>query len=143
MGERGPTPKRDDQRAGHRAKSERARKLKMTNAAVIPEPREDWHPAALYAFDAACLSPVSDLYDSAAWAMLLLYCDLLHTHYTAARPSAEMFKHAMGLSARLLLAPADQLRARLEVTPPEDGENPSGDDIESRLKALAAADATG
>jgi hypothetical protein len=141
MGTRGPVPKRDDQRAGHRAKSERARKLK-TSDVLIPEPREEWHPAARDVFDAASLSPVSGTYDSASWAMLVLLCDLLDTHYTASRPSAEMFKHAMGLSARLLLTPADQLRARIEVTAPTGDEDPADvGDIEKRFAALAGDNA--
>lgn len=137
----GPVPKPDHMRAGHRAKSERSRKLPAGGTVKCPSPRDEWHPAARDIFDGAVESVASATYEPSDWAMLMLLCDLIDKHYTSARPSAEVFKAAMALSARLLLTTADRLRARIEAERAGGGDDEThagvSDDILQRFAALA------
>ena len=146
MGTRGPVPKSDATRAGHRAKSERAKLLKRSSDVVVTEPREEWCDRAREQFDLASLSTVAQEWDSSDWGALLLMCDILDTHYTSARPSAEMYKHAMAIHSRLLLTPADRLRNKRELSTNhnEDDDTTEGDDdVLKRFAALRTGDGAG
>jgi hypothetical protein len=143
MGTRGPAPKRDATRAGHRSKAYKADTIVCRDGVTAPHPDEAWHPRAREAYDDFAISGQTKYWEPSDWRMLLIACDNLDRHYTAARPSAEMFKHTMDILKALGATEADRRRMRIEVERPEDGddeETEATDSVRSRLAALAAGD---
>lgn len=68
MGERGPAPKRKDQRLGHVAKGDADGVVKApAGEVVVPDADPDWHDIARRWFEALKLSGQSGFYTSSDW----------------------------------------------------------------------------
>lgn len=146
MGTRGPVPKRSDQRAGHRSKAETPDRIECGGDVLVPAPDPQWHPRALETYLDFANSGQTRYWEPSDWRMLVIACDNLTSHYTNARPSAEMFKHTLGILSSLGATEADRRRSRIEVDrkgTTEDESTAGGDDIEDRFAKLAAADGNG
>lgn len=77
--ERGPIPKRSDQKAGHRS----AEELAVTKAAAardtsIPEPNPRWHPLAKSWYLSLAASGQNYFYEPSDWTTALLLAEHIH-----------------------------------------------------------------
>lgn len=142
MGSRGPAPKRDANRAGHRSKSERADKVVITQGGKVtaPAPDPNWHDRAREMYLALAESGQARYFEPSDWALATLLCDLLTDQLNAPRKSAEMVKHVLSGFQTLGVTEVDRRRARIEVDR-KGGEDSSdaGDETKDAIAARMAA----
>lgn len=140
MGSRGPAPKRDAQRAGHRSKSERADKVVVTQGGKVtaPAPDPEWCDRAREMYAALTESGQARYFEPSDWALAQVLCDMLSEFYKPGiRRSAELFKHVMQGFQLLGVTEVDRRRARIEVDR-KGGEDNSSDASDETKDALAA-----
>jgi hypothetical protein len=148
VGSRGPAPKPDGQRAGHRKKSDRADVLDVpyvVKPPPLPHP-EELHPQALAMYEAMAKSVQALRYEPSDWTLLQITVQLLSDELSPGiKPSAERLKVAMANLAKLGATQPDRLRQGLEARRPSGGTAkpaPPGSgngDIERRFAAMAKA----
>jgi hypothetical protein len=138
MAGRGPTPKRPDQRHGHRTKAEQETKvLSIVERLDEPPPLPDWCdgvcPETHQWYEAWCRSPQAALFLSTDWMrlhQLALVVDFFHRADMRDRPK---ILGEIRLNESLLGATAtDRLRLRWEVKP--SGEPSKLEGIRRRIK---------
>lgn len=91
MGERGPVPKRSEERRRRNKTDESGQqyvpdRVDMTefdggNVVPTPEPNPNWHPAALAIWEAAADSGQRVFFEKSDWAVLALLCSQITQHY--------------------------------------------------------------
>lgn len=117
MGTRGPVPKRAEDRAGHRAKSELVPRESAPGAAdvVVPEPDANWHPIALRLWDSLALSGQSRFYEPSDWALAYSLMDDLTYYKFATKRSGQMLASIYAQMSSLLISEGDRRRVGIEL----------------------------
>jgi|SRR5882757_1730098 len=116
-------------------------KLEFSAELTYPEPDFEWHPIALYAWEAYKKSPGSIYYSETDIAFGWLTCEAIHV---AARDGSAMKMSAADSMMRAaLFNEADRRKARIEYTRKPVEPNPEADaNIEEFRKRRAARSAT-
>jgi hypothetical protein len=115
MGQRGPVPKREAERAGHRAKADKPDTVKTQGKVDAPPVDPSWHPRAAEMYLAVAESGQSKFFEPSDWALARVLCDQLTWYYESSRPSAELLKHVLHGFAQLGVTESDRRRQRIEV----------------------------
>lgn len=147
MGSRGPVPKRDNNRAGHRAKSERADKVVATQGAVdAPAPSPEWAEEARDWYISLAQSGQSFYFEPSDWQYARTVAAMLSNLLQSPRPSAELFKAVAAAMDSLGTTEGSRRRMRIEVERdrPAGGSDPGATDeakdaVAARFQALRAA----
>jgi hypothetical protein len=132
MGTRGPAPKRDAERAGHRPANFDADHVELDEPVEIPEGDESWHRQAKAWFDSLTKSGQSRWYEPSDWAKAYLIAEGLNEYFRDVdagpafddngRPLSARFANAATLKvllsemASLGVTESDRRRMRIEVT---------------------------
>lgn len=75
MGNRGPVPKRSDQRLGHGSPRPTADKVPAAPKVIIPKAAETWHPIASAWYESLAQSGQSRFYEPSDWATAFLIAE--------------------------------------------------------------------
>jgi hypothetical protein len=119
-------PKRTEDRMGHRTQAEQTvDKVVVGGPVRIPEPDEDWHPIALFAWEAFKASPLNIYYTETDMAFGWMTCDAIDAAYLS--KSAMKIQAAESMMRNGLFNEADRRRIRIEVTRQEPETNPTVD----------------
>lgn len=121
MGTRGPLPKRDAERAGHNAKSERADQVRAFATVPVPEADPYWHADAKEWYDSLAISGQSRFYEPSDWQFARVVATMLSDLLNADRPTAEMFKAIDAAMDKLAVTESARRRQRIEVERPASG----------------------
>lgn len=117
MGERGPIPKRSDQR---RRRNKDGGEVTTAPSGVparldAPAPGESWHPAALQWYESLSQSGQAVFYEPSDWAQAWVWAELLSRQMHAEAPSAGMVTAWASGATELLTTEGARRRARLEL----------------------------
>lgn len=118
MGERGPVPKRSNQKHGHRSQEEKAEYEKVTvdePPSVMPEPEEGWHQIAKDWYLALKDSGQSRFYEPSDWATAKYLAEAMSKNLNAGRFSGQLFAAIMSGMSSLLVTEGDRRRVKLEL----------------------------
>lgn len=88
MGDRGPVPKRTEERLGHRSKDEKAGVTRVPRQAAAvprPAPNPDWHPVVKSWYLSLGHSGQSDFYEPSDWMTAVWLADQMNFHYQEVR----------------------------------------------------------
>lgn len=144
MGARGPMPQNRAELLGHRSKDVLEGKdiTKLQGGLgeyKIPEPDENWHPAARMIWDACRNSRVcQQVYQPTDWAVLWFTCDDASFFKDPDGKRSAMFGSMVYSSfASLLLTEGDRRRAKIEILNegPKVDENKAAEDFYSNIFA--------
>jgi hypothetical protein len=132
MGERGPVPKRTEQRrrtnkdpagpvtkAAAGAPSASRSRTQASPASRPPVADRKWHPLARRWFDALKRSGQSRFYEPSDWMTAVVWAEILSQQLKAEKMSAMMLTAWDAASARLLVTEGDRRRMRLELEKPK------------------------
>lgn len=139
MGERGPVPKRSDQRRRrNKPKSTKPAKPKAAKPTKPPKPDKDWHPVAKRFFDSLAASGQSEFYEASDWAMAYVLAESMSrdleeqvvavpektgepVYAKVPMKGASLSAYLKGMAA-LLVSEGDRRRAEIELErmPPPD-----------------------
>lgn len=118
MGERGPVPKRSNQKHGHRSQAEMDEYEKVTvdaPPAVMPDPEESWHQIAKDWYTALKDSGQSKFYEPSDWATARYLAEAMSRNLAAGRFSGQLFAAIMSGMSSLLVTEGDRRRVKLEL----------------------------
>lgn len=116
MGERGPVPKRSDQRHGHRkAEPVDAAPAAPRSTTRKPSASADWHPIARRWYLALGRSGQAHWYEPSDWEHAYVWAEMLSRQLESDKPSAMMLAAWDSASARLLVTEGDRRRMRIEL----------------------------
>jgi len=131
MGTRGPAPKRDAERAGHRSADYAADHVELDEAVEVPPAKTSWHDTAIAWYQSLAKSGQSHFYEPSDWAKAWLLADALSEYCTDVavgeafddngRPITGRFANAATLKvilsemASLGVTESDRRRMRIEV----------------------------
>lgn len=140
MGEKGPPPKRSDQRRRTNA-PETPIDRADGGEVVIPDPDEEWHPIARMMWDALGTSGQSVFYESTDWSLAFALCESMSREFkpqvvgssvvevdgekirepiwAEVPPKAAALASWSKMTTSLLVAEGDRRRAGLELNRPE------------------------
>jgi len=153
MGTRGPAPKRDAERAGHRSQDYNADHVTLDEPVEIPEADSTWHSKAKAWYESLVKSGQSRFYEPSDWAKAMLIADAL-SEYMAdvdagpafddnGRPLSARFANAATLKvlfsemASLGVTESDRRRMRIEIERKrEQTEDELADVIRGQFEAL-------
>lgn len=141
MGERGPTPKRSDQRRRHTKKEDQPDRPSAARSVEIPEPDEGWHEVAKLFYRSLAESGQSIYYEPSDWAMAYVMAESMSRDMnpqvvgisertgeavieTVPLKGASLSAYLKGMTA-LLVSEVDRRRNSIELqrTPPANPEN--------------------
>lgn len=129
MGQRGPVPKRDDQRKRRNKSDEReTTSIDLEGEVVQPPADPDWHPIAVQLWGAMAESGQARFYEPSDWAIAFSLMDDLSYYKTGAKRSGQMLQTIMATLSSLLLTEGDRRRVAMELN------RSSGDDDEQSEK---------
>lgn len=135
-------PKRSDEKLGHRTNAElTVDKIEVGGPVRIPEPDEDWHPIALYAWEAFKSSPLNIYYTETDLAYGWMTCDAIDAAYLS--KSAMKIAAAESMMRNGLFNEADRRRVKIEITRAEPETNPVVDKNVADFRARRQARETG
>lgn len=118
MGERGPVPKRSNQKHGHRSQEEKAGYDKVRiDAPRVPtqEPAPEWHQVAKDWFTSLGESGQSRFYEPSDWATARYVAEAMSRNLNAGRFSGQLFAAIMSGMSNLLVTEGDRRRVKLEL----------------------------
>lgn len=117
-------PKRSDERHGHRTKAELSGidKIQVGGPVRVPEPDEDWHMIALYAWNAFISSPLSVYYTETDLAFGWMACDAIDAAYLS--KSAMKIAAAESMMRNALFNEAERRKVKIEITREEPVKDP-------------------
>jgi len=117
MGDRGPVPKRSDQRRRTNKPEDGLEVTKAPAAESVPVPEGDpqWHPIARDWFDSLAKSGQAVFYEPSDWATARYVADAMSRNLSTGRFSAQLFAAVMAASTTLLVTEGDRRRVRLEL----------------------------
>ena len=142
---RGPLPKRDAERAGHKGPAAKADKVRMQEPVDAPPPRSSWEARTLDWYDALQRSVMAQFYEPSDWMHALMVGDLVDEFYGGShedgRPmSGEKLKQMFAELDKLGVTESSRRRLRVEGHRPgsdedEDAPTPSGAVLDRFQKA--------
>jgi hypothetical protein len=129
MGERGPVPKRSDQRHGHRSRAEKAAvdRVLVDDKVRGPELTGRHSAVAVRFWEALRRSGQAKHYEPSDWAAAEL--TVLAIDAFVKRPAAVLLASINSSMSNLLVTEGDRRRARLELERPSDGGEADGADV--------------
>lgn len=130
---RGPTPKRDAERAGHRTKDESADSVRMRGAVRKPPADKAWSEGARRMYESLARSGQSRYFEPSDWAFAQMTADL-HTA-NEAKQSAQAWQLIFQSWERLGATENMRRRMRVEVER-VDAAEPEDADLEAMLDEL-------
>jgi hypothetical protein len=153
MGTRGPAPKRDAERAGHRSADYSADHVELDEPVEIPPAKVSWHDNAIAWYEALAKSGQSRWYEPSDWAKAWLIADALSEYCTDVavgpafddngKPINGRFANAATLKvlfsemASLGVTESDRRRMRIEIERrPTQTEDELADVIRGQFEAL-------
>ena len=160
MGERGPTPKRSEQRRRANKPAQEATKAPGAGSVVRPVADPDWHPVATAWFESLGASGQSHFYEPSDWATAVVLAESisreLHPQPVVVGSGKDAYVEMQSLPPKaasiaawlkgmtaLLATEGDRRRAALELQRPKPrGEEASGDvswidDARQRLRGAS------
>lgn len=118
------TPKRSDERLGHRTKEEMTvDKIEVGGPVRVPEQDPDWHPIAVYAWEAFLASPLNIYFTETDLAFGWMACDAIDAAYLS--KSAMKIQAAESMMRNALFNEADRRRVKIEITREEPKQDPT------------------
>lgn len=121
MGSRGPVPKRAEERAGHRTKSEQPDRLAVPAIVKAPPASSSWAPEARAWYRALTRSGQSRWYEPSDWAYARLLARLLSDQLGAEKMSSEMVKAVLSAMSELGTTEGSRRRMGIEIDRPKPG----------------------
>jgi len=141
MGERGPAPKRADQRRRHTKASDQPDKLEIEGSVEAPDVDENWHAVAKRWYESLADSGQSHYYEPSDWAMAYMLAESMSrdlepqvvavpektgepVYAKVPMKGASLAAYLKGMTS-LLVSEADRRRANIELqrfTPTPDPE---------------------
>lgn len=121
-----PMPKkRSDETHGHRTKAEVGTidKIQVGGPVRVPEPDEDWHPIAVYAWQAFLASPLSVYYTETDIAFGWMTCDAIDAAYLS--KAAMKIAAAESMMRNALFNESERRRVKIEITREEPIKDPT------------------
>lgn len=130
MGERGPVPKRSEERAGHRAAADKPDQVALSKRVSIPAASREWHPQASRWYRSLRRSGQVRFFEPSDWAEAHLLADLLTRELSAVRvatlptgdqvivpvaPRANMIRNILAAMGDLGTTESARRRMRIEV----------------------------
>jgi hypothetical protein len=116
MGDRGPVPKRSDQRRRtNKPDGGPVTTGRASGSLEVPEPDEGWHPMARDWFVSLAGSGQSDYYEPSDWQTARVWAEVLSRQLFAARISAQMIAAWASGATELLTTEGARRRGRLEL----------------------------
>lgn len=131
MGERGPTPKRADQRRRHTKESEQPDTVPVEGEVKAPSADENWHAVAKLWYESLADSGQSTYYEPSDWAMAFVLAESMSrdlnpqviavpertgepVEATIPMKGASLSAYLKGMTA-LLVSEGDRRRAQIEL----------------------------
>jgi len=120
-----PNPaKRTDERLGHRSKEQMTvDKIEVGGPVRVPEPDQDWHPIALYAWEAFVSSPLSMYYTETDLAFGWMTCDAIDAAYLS--KAAMKITAAESMMRNALFTEQSRRQVKIEITRTEPEQDPT------------------
>lgn len=151
MGERGPHPKREDQRRRHTKQEDQPDRPPAAAEVEIPEPDESWHVVATLFYRSLAESGQSIYYEPSDWAMAYMLAESMSRDMnpqaigisertgeavieTVPMKGASLSAYLKGMTA-LLVSEADRRRASIELQ-----RTPAADPKEAEAATIASLD---
>lgn len=141
MADRGPVPKRSDQRRRTNKRPDDVDKAGGADVFEPPEPDSEWHPIALAWFRSLAESGQSAFYEPSDWATAVFVAEAMSrelepqglvykgeiTGYHTMVVKASMLSALMSAMSSLMVTEGDRRRMRLELQRPKPGESEGED----------------
>jgi hypothetical protein len=118
MGERGPIPKRSDDRHRRNAPERPVTKAPAAERVTVPLADPTWHDIATQLWKGLIESGQSKFYEPSDWAIAFSLCDDLSHYKYASRRSSQMLAAIMSGLSSLLVTEGDRRRVQLELSRP-------------------------
>lgn len=117
MGQRGPVPKRSDERRRRNKESEPDKVRAIVEHVVVPKPSLKWHPIAKAWYEALAESGQSKFYEPSDWAAAQYVAESMsiNLRQAKARFSAVLFSAVWTAMGDLLTTEAERRRVRMEI----------------------------
>ena len=119
MGNRGPVPKRSEDRKRRNEGEIETTKVEVSGVVEVPEANPEWHPIARRLWESLEGSGQSRFYEPSDWALAYSLCDDLSYYKLARVRSGQMLASIMSALSSLLLTEGDRRRVALELSRPE------------------------
>jgi hypothetical protein len=138
MGQRGPLPKRSDQRHGHGSKAAQEAVTKARGTAAVEQPAgdPDWHPIARDWYASLAVSGQSAFYQPSDWQTARFVAESMDRNLRAGRFSAQQFAATMSAMTELLTTEGARRRARLELQNEQPAPKQTRPSSRDRLQAV-------
>ena len=141
-GRSGPTPKRTEQRMGHRTKAQLAAVEKIpVNAAIVDQPPADpeWHDIAVDWYEALAESGQAIFFEPSDWAAARFVAVVMTRSLGAARFNGQLFGGLWSAMNDLMTTEASRRRLRLELerTPADAGSKDASIIADYRARVIA------
>lgn len=126
MANKGPVPKRTEERLGHMTKAQKAgvSKVQVSGVVEVPPLPADAHHAARRWYEALKESGQTVYFEPSDWAAALYVAEAMSRNLSADRFSAQMFSAVWSAMDDLLTTESARRRARVEVIRALEGDNP-------------------
>lgn len=115
MGERGPIPKRSEDRQRRNEPDRPITKAYGASDVVIPEADPTWDPIATRLWESLALSGQSKFYEPSDWAMAYSLMDDLSYYKRGAKRSGQMLASIYSAMSTLLISEGDRRRVGIEL----------------------------
>jgi len=115
MGERGPIPKRSDERARRNAPEREVVKADGAKKVPIPAADRNWHPIAKRLWNAMKKSGQAVFYEPSDWAVAYSLMDDLSYYKNQHKRSGQMLAAIMAALTSLMLTEGDRRRLQIEL----------------------------
>ena len=116
MGERGPVPKRSDQRRRRNVPEGPGMvTVQASDQVSVPEADPMWHPIAKEWFESLRTSAQRVFYEPSDWATARYLAEAMSRNLADRRFSAQLFASVMSAMTELLVTEGARRRARIEI----------------------------
>jgi hypothetical protein len=127
MGERGPVPKRSDERIRRNATEVPVEKLEVIGSVQVPELGiDDPHPFIVDFYQSLIDSAQSRYYEPSDWQYARWLCFAMNDYISGRKPSAVMFQSINAALSDLLITEGERRRVRLEIERGQNGDTEGG-----------------
>lgn len=138
MGERGPIPKRSDQRRRRNEPEGGIDQIPGASDVTVPEPKEHWLPIAVEWYASLAESGQSDFYEPSDWAFAAFVAELMSTAMATGRLNGQLITAIMSGMTELLTTEGARRRARVELERETGEADPAHEHAVATITALRA-----
>lgn len=118
MGQRGPVPKRSDERKRRNETSVPVVEAEGAESVSIPRPDSAWHPIAKRLWRSLEASGQSRFYEPSDWALAYSLMDDISYYKNASKRSGQMLASIYSALSSLLISEGDRRRVGIELARP-------------------------